>query len=142
MNLKKVVAQAAIAGAVGLPALGVGVGVGAASADPGQPCWVQNCQGGDGGQDHRGDGGDGRQWGNQWQPDQRGWDQWQPDQRGRDQWQPDQRGWDQRPWDQRGIDDARWDHQPFDWQGQRVEPYWDHDRGAWGFWFFGLWIPL
>ncbi|MDT5289840.1 MAG: hypothetical protein QOF88_4729, partial [Mycobacterium sp.] len=25
---------------------------------------------------------------------------------------------------------------------QRVEPYFDNDRGAWGFWFLGLWIPL
>ena len=43
---------------------------------------------------------------------------------------------------QRGVDDARGDHQPFNWQGQRVEPYFDNDRGAWGFWFLGLWIPL
>jgi hypothetical protein len=34
------------------------------------------------------------------------------------------------------------DHQPFNWQGQRVEPYFDNDRGAWGFSFLGLWIPL
>jgi hypothetical protein len=110
----------------------LGVGLGTASADPWQPCWAQNCQGdqrGDGGQDHRGDG---RPWGDQWRPDQ-----WRPDQ-GRQ----DQGGWDQRQWDQRGIDDARWDHQPFNWQGQRVEPYWDQDRGAWGFWFLGFWIPL
>ena len=61
---------------------------------------------------------------------------------GPDQWRPDQGGWDQRRWDQRGIDDARFDHQPFNWQGQQVEPYWDQDRGAWGVWFFGAWIPL
>jgi hypothetical protein len=119
MNLKKVAAQTAIVGALGLPALALGVGSGTSSADPGQPCWAQNCQGDQRGDDH---GGDGRQWGNQWQPEQR--------------------GWDQRPWDQRGIDDARGDHQPFNWQGQRVEPYFDNDRGAWGFWFLGLWIPL
>jgi hypothetical protein len=92
--------------------------------------WPQNCQGdqrGNGGQDQRGDGGDGRQWGDQWRSDQ-----------GR----PDQGGWDQRPWDQRGFGDARGDHQPFNWQGQRVEPYFDNDRGAWGFSFLGLWIPL
>jgi hypothetical protein len=28
------------------------------------------------------------------------------------------------------------------YNGQRVEPVFDHDRGGWGFWFFGLWIPL
>jgi hypothetical protein len=27
-------------------------------------------------------------------------------------------------------------------QAQRVEPYFDNDRGAWGFWFLGLWIPM
>ncbi|MCW2626817.1 hypothetical protein [Mycobacterium sp.] len=132
MRFRQTVARGAIVGALGFSALGLGVGLGTASADPWQPCWAQNCQGdqrGDGGQDHRGDG---RPWGDQWRPDQ-----WRPDQ-GRQ----DQGGWDQRQWDQRGIDDARWDHQPFNWQGQRVEPYWDQDRGAWGFWFLGFWIPL
>ena len=130
MNLKKHVAKAAIAAALGGSALALAVGASPASADPGQPCW-QNCQG-----DHRGDGpqdnrGDDHQWGDQGRPDQ--WRQ--------DQWQPDQRG-DWRPWDQRGIDDARFDHQPFDWQGQRVEPYWDQFRNAWGFWLGPIWIPL
>ena len=154
MSFKKTVARSAIVGALGFSALGLGVGLGTASADHGnggQPCWPQSCQGdqrgdggqnyrgngGDGGQNYRGDGGDGRQWGDQWRPDQ-----WRPDQWRPDQWRPDQGGWDQRPWDQRGVDDARGDHQPFNWQGQRVEPYWDQDRGAWGFWFLGLWIPL
>src|ERR1700710_603926 len=50
MNLKKHVAQAAIAAALGGSALALGVGASPASADPGQPCW-QDCQG-----DHRGDG--------------------------------------------------------------------------------------
>jgi hypothetical protein len=133
MSFKKTVARAAIVGAFGFSALGLGVGLGTASADHGnggQPCWPQSCQGdqrGDGGQGQRGDGGDGRQFGDQWRPDQ-----------GR----PDQGGWDQRPWDQRGLDDARGDHQPFNWQGQRVEPYFDNGQGAWGFWFLGQWVPL
>ena len=99
MSFKKTVARGAIVGALGFSALGLGVGLGTASADHGngrQPCWPQNCQGdqrGDGGQDHHGDGGDGRQFGDQWHPDQ---------------WRPDQGGWDQRPWDQRGVStDAR-----------------------------------
>ena len=127
MSFKTTLARSAVVGALGFSALGLGIGMGTSSADHGnggQPCWPPNCQG-DGGQDHRGDGGDGRQF-----------DQWRPDQR------PDQGGWDQRPWDQRGFDDARGDHQPFNWQGQRVAPYFDNDRGAWGFWFLGLWIPL
>ncbi|MDT5328856.1 MAG: hypothetical protein QOF31_153 [Mycobacterium sp.] len=123
MSFKKTVARSAIVAALGFSALGLGVGLGTASADHGnggQPCWPQNCQGdqrGDGGQDQRGGGGDGRQFGDQWRPNQ-------------------------RPWDQRGLDDARGDHQAFDWQGQRVEPYFDNDRGAWGFWFLGVWVPL
>ena len=117
MNLKKTVAQATIAGALGFSALGLGVGAGTASADPGghgQPCWAPYCQGdprGDGGRGDRGNGGDGPRF-------------------------------DQLRWDQRGIDEGRYDHQPFNYQGYRVEPYFDNDRGAWGFWFFGLWIPL
>lgn len=129
MNAKKMLAQAAIAGALGLPGLALGVGASTASADPGQPCWAQNCMTnhpGDG-QAQRGYGGDGRQSG---------------DGGRRYQWRPDQGPEYQRPWDQRGIDDARFDHRPFDWQNQRVEPYWDPERGAWGFWFFGTWTPL
>lgn len=134
MNAKKIVAKSAIASALGLCALGLGAGgaAGIASADPGQPCWPQNCQSDDhhdnGGPDNRGYGDNDHRYGDQWRPDQ-------------DQWRPDQRD-DQRPWDQRGIDDARFDHQPFNWQGQRVEPYWDQGRNAWGFWFFGMWIPM
>ncbi|MCW2690278.1 MAG: hypothetical protein JWR37_5168 [Mycobacterium sp.] len=118
MNLKKVAAQATIAGALGFGALGLGVGMGTAYADPGNgggpPCWAGYCQGdqrGDGGRGDRGDGGGGPRF-------------------------------DQQRWDQRGIDEGRYDHQPFDYQGQRVEPYFDNGRGAWGFWFLGLWIPL
>jgi hypothetical protein len=48
----------------------------------------------------------------------------------------------QQPVEQRGIDQGRQDHQPFMYNGQRVEPMFDHDRNSWGFWFFGLWIPL
>jgi hypothetical protein len=113
------VAQAAVTAALGMPICVVlGAGAGVAIADPGQPCWAQNCQGdhrGDGGQDHRPDVGDDGRFGGPGR---------------RDQWRPDQGGGDQRRWDQRGVDDARFDHQPFNWQGQRVEPYWDQDRGA------------
>jgi hypothetical protein len=143
MHLKKMTAGTMIAGALGLPALSLGIGVGAASADPGQPCGVMNCQG-----THPGPGD--QQWHpDQWRPDQGRPDQWRPDQGRPDQWrpgqwqQPAQRDWDdQRPWDQRRIDDARWDHRPFNWAGQRVEPFWDPDRAAWGFWFLGTWMPL
>jgi hypothetical protein len=154
MSLKTTVARSAIVGAMGLSALGfgigIGIGLGTSSADPGQPCWPQNCQGdqrGDHGQGPRGDAGDGRPSGDQWRPDENRGDagdgkpwgnQWRPD-----QGPADQGGWDQRSWGQRGIDDARMDHQPFNWQGQRVQPYFDNARGAWGFSAFGgLWIQL
>lgn len=121
MNLKNVAAKSAIAGALGLSALGLVAGAGTASADPGghggPPCPAPYCQGdqrGDGGGGNRGDGGD-----NRGGP-----------------------GFDQLRWDQRGFDQGRYDHQPFDYQGQRVEPYFDNYRGAWGFQFLGIFIPF
>jgi hypothetical protein len=52
-------------------------------------------------------------------------------------------GWN-RHWDgpQRDIDQARFDHQPFDYNDYQAVPIWSPDQGGWGFWFFGLWIPL
>ncbi|MDT5093345.1 MAG: hypothetical protein QOH60_2708 [Mycobacterium sp.] len=121
VNLKKIAAGAVIAGALGLPAVALGIDSATASADPGQ-CWGPNCNG----DRDRGDHDQGRP------------DQWRQDQGRDDQW----RDRNQRVWNERGVDDARFDHQPFNWQGQRVEPYWDQDRAAWGFWFLGAWIPL
>jgi hypothetical protein len=46
------------------------------------------------------------------------------------------------PVEQRGIDNGRQDHQPFTYNGHRVDPVFDQHRNGWGFWFFGLWIPL
>jgi hypothetical protein len=45
-------------------------------------------------------------------------------------------------WGHRGIDQGRNDHQPFNWNGQQVNPVFDRDHNAWGFWFLGQWIPL
>ena len=52
-------------------------------------------------------------------------------------------GWN-RHWDgpQRDIDQARFDHQPFNYDDYQAVPIWSPDQGGWGFWFFGLWIPL
>jgi hypothetical protein len=47
---------------------------------------------------------------------------------------PDQ-GW-------RGIDNGRLDHQPFNYNGSWVTPIYNPDFNNWGFWFFGIWIPL
>ena len=52
-------------------------------------------------------------------------------------------GWN-RHWDgpDRGIDQGRFDHQPFDYDDYQAVPIWSPDMGGWGFWFFGIWIPL
>jgi hypothetical protein len=42
----------------------------------------------------------------------------------------------------RGIDDGRRDHQPFNYNGNWVEPIYSPIFNNWGFWFFGIWIPL
>lgn len=48
----------------------------------------------------------------------------------------------QDDWGHRGMDQGRQDHQPFNYNGQRVNPVWDDNHHGWGFWFLGLWIPL
>ena len=45
-------------------------------------------------------------------------------------------------WNHRGIDQGRGDHQPFNWNGQQVNPVFDGGHNGWGFWFLGQWIPL
>jgi hypothetical protein len=119
MDLKNIAATAAAACVLSFGAVGLTLGAGAASADPGghgggPPCWAPYCHG-----DDHGNGGD------------RG--------RGDDRDGPD---YDHLRWDQRGIDQGRYDHQPFNFQGQRVEPYFDNYRGLWGFWFLGAFIAL
>jgi hypothetical protein len=139
MNLRKTLTGAAIAGVLGLPALGLGIGIGSASADPGPPCGIY-CQGQ---QDHRGNGGDpGNGGDNGFRPDggNGGDGGFRPD--GGDRGNGGDGRFDQLRWDQRGIDQGRYDHQPFNYQGQRVEPYFDNDRGVFGFQFFGIFIPL
>jgi hypothetical protein len=49
------------------------------------------------------------------------------------------RNWDGPP---RDIDQARFDHQPFNYNGYQAVPIFNPDFNGWGFWFFGLWIPL
>jgi hypothetical protein len=34
------------------------------------------------------------------------------------------------------------DHQPFNYNGYQAVPTFNPDQNGWGFWFFGLWIPL
>lgn len=59
----------------------------------------------------------------------------------------DNRGPDRGPdrgmdWHNRGIDEGRHDHQPFNWNGQQVNPMLAGDGHSWGFWFLGMWIPM
>ena len=112
MKLAKITARVAIAGALSVGALGLGAGGGTALADGGG-FHQDRCFG------HfcQGRGGDGRH-------DRGGF------------------RFDDRRWDQRGFDDGRRDHRPFSYRGSRVEPFFDRGRGIWGFWFFGVFIPL
>lgn len=45
-------------------------------------------------------------------------------------------------WQSHGIDQGRQDHQPFNYNGQQVQPLPAGNGAGWGFWFFGQWIPL
>ncbi|MCV7066196.1 hypothetical protein H7H51_11545 [Mycolicibacterium farcinogenes] len=42
----------------------------------------------------------------------------------------------------RGIDQGRFDHQPFNYNGHWVTPFFNPQFNNWGFWLFGIWIPL
>lgn len=148
MQLKRAICASAITIGLGLSALTAGVGV--ASAQPGPPpCGPRGdtCQGpsgqggprndGPGGQDNRsGPGGQDNRGGPGGQ-DNRG-----PDRGGHGG--PDGRQWGPPPPDLawRGIDQGRYDHQPFNYNGAWVEPAYNQDYNNWGFWFFGIWIPL
>jgi hypothetical protein len=131
--------------AIGVTIAGLTVGAAPGFADPGRgsdPCGFEGCQG----------------------PGQRGPDRPQADSRdpgpadwrggpgngpGGPQWRGDRdgdRGWRPGPpppdlgW--RGIDQGRFDHQPFNYGGNWVTPVFDSGFGNWGFWLFGVWIPL
>ena len=118
--------------AAGLTVAGLTAGAAPALADPGPgpgQCGFPGCQepgqrgpGGSGG-DRRGPG----------PGDWRGGPGGGP---GGPQW----RGDDDRGW--RGIDQGRYDHQPFNYKGNWVSPVFDQGYRAWGFWLFGIWIPL
>jgi hypothetical protein len=136
MNIKRLTCASAMTVAVGAATLALGSGVAAAQPGP-PPCNFGNCQGeGPGGPDHgpggwpggpdRGPGGPGGWPGDDHRGDHR-WDPPPPP--------PPNLGW-------RGIDQGRWDHQPFNYNGNWVTPVFDPGYNAWGFWLFGIWIPL
>ena len=118
MNFKRLTCSSAIALVIGASVLTVGSGVAAAQPGP-QPCQFGNCQGPGGPGGHAG-----HDQGPQPGDHNPAWGPPPPDQ-----------GW-------RGIDDGRRDHQPFNYNGSWVTPIYNPDFNNWGFWFFGIWIPL
>ncbi|NTY58907.1 hypothetical protein [Mycolicibacterium sphagni] len=129
--------------AVGITIAGLTVGAAPALAEPGPggpggPCGFQGCQR----PGERGPGGP--------PPDRRGpgpadWRGGPGGGPGGPQWRGgDDRGWRPPPPDLgwRGIDQGRWDHQPFNYGGNWVTPVFDPGYQNWGFWLFGVWIPL
>ena len=160
MQLKRVTCASALT--VGLSVAALMGAVGTAAAEPGAPCGPGPgpCQGpggpgGPGGPD-RGPGGPGGPDRGPGGPPGGHWDgpggpggpggppggHW--DGPGRAPWgppdgppppPPPELGW-------RGIDQGRFDHQPFNYNGSWVTPIFNPDFNNWGFWFFGIWIPL
>ncbi len=152
MNFKRLTCGSAIALAIGASVLTV-VGSGVAAAQPGPaPCQFGDCQGPGGPATRR------PRWTGRTRPGTpAGWaDQAHPpgDQGGPggpggpSPWWPaagdHNPAWGPPPPDQgwRGIDDGRRDHQPFNYNGSWVTPIYNPDFNNWGFWFFGIWIPL
>ena len=122
MQLKKTLAAAATAAALGLSALaGAGV-VNAEKPDPWDP-----------GRGH--DNWEPRQWDNDW--DDTDWYKWYDRE---PPW-----GWGPPPravW--QGVLPPPWEPPPppFNYWGSIVYPVWDPGFNAWGFWLFGIFIPL
>ena len=133
MNFKRLTCDSAIALAIGASVLTAGSGVAAGQPGP-APCQFGDCQGpggpgGSGGHDQGPRAGWARPGTPARRPGWTGWARWIAS-----SWPPDQ-GW-------RGIDDGRRDHQPFNYNGSWVTPIYNPDFNNWGFWFFGIWIPL
>jgi len=119
MIFKRALCASTLAAGVGLAGL-LGVGLSAASADPGPGCNAPGrppC-----GQDWHNN--NNNQWNNH---------------DNNNQWN---NGPGQMDWNHRGIDQGRQDHQPFNWNGQQVNPMQAGNGGGWGFWFMGMWIPM
>ena len=137
MHIKRLTCASVLAVGVGASALTAGVGVAAAQPGP-APCGFQNCQG-PGGPGDQGPGGPGGQ--GPGGPGDRG--PGGPGDRGPSPWDQNP-GWGPPPPDLgwRGIDQGRFDHQPFNYNGSWVTPIFNPDFNNWGFWFFGIWIPL
>ncbi|MGA5467104.1 hypothetical protein [Mycobacterium sp. NPDC050041] len=132
MDIRRLTYATATAVVIGAAALAGTPAV--AVAQPGQPCRSGDCRG-PGGPAQNGHGDPGRPGGpggpgGPGRPDGPGGPRWDaPPPPPRDQ------AW-------RGIDQGRYDHQPFNYRGSWVTPIFNPEYRNWGFWFFGLWIPL
>ncbi|MDO3639295.1 hypothetical protein [Mycolicibacterium arseniciresistens] len=129
MDIRRLTYATVTAVVIGASALAATPAV--AVAQPGQPCRSGDCRG-PGGGPQAGHDGPGRPGGpgGPGRPDGPGGPRWDaPPPPPRDQ------GW-------RGIDQGRYDHQPFNYRGSWVTPIFNPEFRNWGFWFFGLWIPL
>ena len=128
MRLKKTLAAAAAAATLGLGAFASGIGV--ASADPG-PWQPGPGHGQNDGPRWQGQN-DGPRWQGGWNANNRYW-AWR-DWNNAPPW-----GWGPPPAAQWSGD---WYPHPINYWGYNVNPYWNPDLGGWGFWLFGVWIPL
>lgn len=127
MTLKKIVAGGIVAGV--LTAAAAGSGIGPASADPGwkpdkdrHDQWVDR-----GWNDHD----------RSWRGDDRDWDKWWRDNRWRNE--------DRPPWGWGPPPPLHWRGHPpqfVDYWGYQVSPIWDPGFRSWGFWLFGVFIPV
>lgn len=126
MILKRIVAGGVVAGVLAAAAAG---GIAPAGADPGpkpdkdrHDQWVDR-----GWNDHdRG-----------WRGDDRDWDKWWRDHKWRDD--------DRPPWGWGPPPPLHWRGHPpqfVDYWGYRVSPIWDPGFRSWGFWLFGVFIPV
>ena len=145
MGLSKFVSAAMIVGALGFGAIGPGGAV--ASAEPVAPAPLKPhddfcppwCGDNGRGNGHGGNycppwcgNGNGGDWdkGPWWANNRHDW--WN-DNNGPPPW-----GWGPPPAYQWDGGPAR----PFNYWGYDVNPVWDQGFGQWGFWLFGLWIPV
>jgi hypothetical protein len=123
MTFKTLIAQGAIAVALGSAAFGAGVAP--ANADPDWEPW-----------DH--DEWVDRDWNDQWRDwDNDRWDKWWRAHR----WRND----DRPPWGWGRPPAVYWRGHPppvYDYWGYRVHPVWHPGFHTWGFWLFGIFIPI
>ena len=138
MNLAKTLANAMVVAALGAGAVGLGTGV--ASAKPGhdidRPCFPY-CGQQNNGNDWNGDWNNGNR-GHQGDFDKGPW--WANN---RHDWWDDGQG--PPPWGWNAPPPYQWPGgppRPFNYWGYNVNPVWDDGFHGWGFWLFGLWIPV